>query len=127
MTKYEQAIKYFEEQQKVLDDHRKRGGEFAAEALEHTKTAIEALKKQVPRALTTYQVGIKSGICPTCNNIVTDRVNNNCHLCGQNIAFTASMCIAICCANCKNHSVDGPVCKLYADKVDEIRRIHEEA
>lgn len=46
MTKYEQAIKYFEEYSKVLDDHCKRGGEFAAEALEHTKTAIEALKKQ---------------------------------------------------------------------------------
>lgn len=117
MTKYEQAIKYLEEQLKVLDDHCKRGGEFAA----------EALRKQVPRALTTYQVGIKSGICPTCNNIVTDRINNNCHLCGQNIAFTASMCIAIGCANCQNHSADGPVCKLYADKFDEIRRVHEEA
>lgn len=122
MNKYEAAIAYFKEHKSIL-----AAKNFENEAVEHINTAIEAMKKQVPRALTTYQVGIKSGICPTCNNIVTDRINNNCHLCGQNIAFTASMCIAIGCANCQNHSADGPVCEYYADKVDEIRRIHEES
>lgn len=123
MTKYEQAIKYFEEQLKVLDDHWKRGGEFAAEALEHTKTAIEALRKQMPRAL--HKLDGDYGECRSCK-AYNDKYDNYCMDCGQAIDTRLTECINYGCADCGLHKVDGPVCKHYADKVDEIRRIHEE-
>jgi hypothetical protein len=117
MTKHEQAIKYFEEQLKVLDDHRKRGGEFAAEALEHTKTAIEALRKQVPRAALAAK-------CPACGEFV-DREYDYCD-CGQALDWQATDCIQITCEYCCYPDNKNIVCPRYADKVDEIRRIHEE-
>ena len=126
MTKYEQAIKYFEEQLKVLDDYCKRGGEFAAEALEHTKTAIEALRKQVPRALIGLEIIF--GCCPSCG-IALDGINTrHCENCGQEIDFFVSECISLrTCYKCTRHDINDKVCPYYADKVDEIRRIHEEA
>ena len=123
MTKYEQAIKYFEEQLKVLDDHCKRGGEFAAEALEHTKTAIEALRKQVPRAL--HKLNGDYGECSFCR-VENNKFDDRCMNCGQAIDTALSECINYGCADCVLHTADGLVCERYADKVDEIRRIHEE-
>lgn len=117
MTKYEQAIKYYEEQLKVLDDHCKRGGEFAAEALEHTKTAIEALKKQVPRAQL-------DGVCTKCGSYTHS--DNYCGVCGQVLNHEISKCISKNCFSCHEYSSNGPVCHHYADKGDEIRRLHEE-
>ena len=124
MNKYEKAIRYFEGNSKVFEEHCKRGGDFASEALEHTKTAIEAMKKQVPRALKKYNHIYEEGICPSCG--ADYDMSDYCGVCGQKTSGMLSYCTVVHCADCYEHTFDGPVCKLYADKVDEIRRIHEE-
>lgn len=123
MNKYEKAIRYFEEHLAVLENHCKHGGEFAFEAREHTRAAIKALRKQVPRALVGFCNGI--GDCPTCGRGLDDNTKH-CDDCDQLISPFLSYCVSMRCAECK-HNNSGKVCDLYPDKVDEIKRIHEEA
>ena len=126
MNKYEKAIKYFEEHMKVLDNHCKHGGDFALEAREHTQTAIEALRKQVPRALSRLGDGKDEGYgeCPNCYHGV-DTFANFCECCGSAISGTLAVCISNRCMECPEDTTDR-VCPYYAAKTDEIRRIHEE-
>lgn len=44
------------------------------------------------------------------------------------LPVNTSECVQVSCAECYKHgdNLDGRVCYLYAKKVDEIRRIHEE-
>lgn len=44
------------------------------------------------------------------------------------VPLCAKECVQVNCMECYKHGnrIDGTVCLLYADKVDEIRRIHEE-
>ncbi|MBE6890002.1 MAG: hypothetical protein E7485_08320 [Ruminococcaceae bacterium] len=128
MNKYEKAIRYFEEQCKALEEHCKRGGDFALGALEHTKTAIEAMKKQVPRAGINYKRNSISSDCPNCGHDVIC-INNSvihCLHCGQLITRDITYCVNHKCVRCGKNG-HKRVCPYYADKVDEIRRIHEEA
>lgn len=118
MNKYEKAIRYFEEHLVVLENHCKHGGEFAFEAREHTRTAIEALRKQVPRAM-------RDNRCPTCDSY-NDDGDSICCSCGQVLDPEITGCIAMECIECAENS-EKSVCPFYADKVDEIKRIHEEA
>lgn len=125
MNKYEKAIRYFEEHLAVLENHCKHGGDFALEARDHTRTAIEALRKQVgkvARCINRYDLGL----CPNCG-YQADIYHNYCLNCGQALDPDTAECIKTHCIECPLHSVDGEVCDQYADKVDEIRRIHEEA
>ena len=117
MNKYEKAIKYFEEHIKVLGNHCKHGGDFALEAREHTQTALEALKKQVPRAFMDFK-------CPNCN--IPNDGDNFCFACGQSLSPELTECVSRkCFTECDEYS-DNTVCPFYAAKTDEIRRIHEE-
>ena len=118
MMGIDKAIHFFEEQKAVLEKHLKNGGEFADEALGATEAALMALKKQVPRAA----LGAK---CPACGEFV-DRAFVYCD-CGQAIDWQITDCIHITCENCNLVVDKNKVCKRYADKVDEIRRIHEAA
>lgn len=117
MTAAEKAIRYFEEQRVSLQEHVKRGGEFAKDALEATEEALKALKKQVPRAL-------RDNRCPTCD-LYNDDGDSICCSCGQALDPELTGCIAMECIECAENS-EKSVCPFYADKVDEIRRIHEE-
>lgn len=123
------AVKFFEEQKAVLEKHLKNGGEFAKEALAATDTALEALRKRVPRALTEYNSTFEDGKCPSCGSFFEN--GDFCYVCGQSISKLLSECIKTQCDECvydrcsrKKHS--GAVCEHYADKVDEIIRIHNE-
>lgn len=124
MNKFEKAIRYFEEHLVVLENHCKHGGDFALEARDHTRTAIEALKKQVPRAAGCYPVPA-FGYCPVCGNEV-EYGNDYCSHCGQATSKQLAICVSSQCFECSKHAIGGKVCEQYADKVDEIRRIHEE-
>ena len=116
MNKYEKAIKYFQEHMKVLDNHCRHGGDFALEAREHTQTALEALKKQVPRALRGYE-GIL-GNCPSCGVSLKSNVGY-CNNCGQHIDQGLTDCVNFECEFCFRNR-QKQVCPYYADKVDEI-------
>lgn len=112
-----QAIKELKEQKLSLDRHVTRGATYCADYAEALGMAIAALKKQVPRAA----LGAK---CPNCGELV-DRELDYCD-CGQAIAWTVTDCIQITCKYCCFPDDKNLVCHRYADKVDEIRRIHEE-
>lgn len=116
MNKYEKAIRYFEEHLAVLENHCKHGGDFALEARDHTRTAIKALRKQVPRAFL-------GGGCPNCH--IPNDGDEYCFACGQALSPEITDCVSRYCSECDEYS-GNKVCPLYADKVDEIRRIHEE-
>lgn len=118
MNKYEKAIRFYEESSGVLEEHFTDGA-FKREALEAAQTAIEAIKKQVPRALRNRRV------CPSCGSIC-DEYDGYCVECGQATSMRLTECISGICAWCPLHDPNGKVCEHYAGKVDEIRRIHEE-
>ena len=120
MNKYEAAIAYFKERKAIL-----AAKSFEDEAVEHINTAIEAMKKQVPRTV------IESGAvdwhyCPNCGRVI-DQYDEHCMNCGQAVNVRLTECVSRKCFACRDHTTDGPVCENYADKIDEIRRIHEEA
>lgn len=121
MNKYEKAIKTLEHlaiEPMIFD-----------EELEAIETAIDALKKQVPRARQLLPGRRKHGYCPNCGTHSWDKTNTYCSSCGQYTPVTLSNCIAASCLKCvcKGNATDDKVCERYAAKVDEIRRIHEEA
>lgn len=118
MNKYEAAIAYFKERKSIL-----AAKSFEDEAVEHINTAIEAMKKQIPRSLTAYDGA--EGECRFCGNEIED-VFNYCGDCGQRISKIISECIITHCAECGFDSASGSVCECYSAKSDEIRRIHEE-
>lgn len=119
-----QAIKELKEQKLSLDRHVTRGATYCADYAEALGMAIVALKKQVPRALHSL-IG-DDGLCPSCG-YENENYNSHCVKCGQAISGFLSECIKHGCYSCGLNEADGPVCPRYADKVDEIRRIHEEA
>lgn len=50
------------------------------------ETAIEALKKQIPRKPildVIYPSGIEWYLCPTCNHNNIEKSDSYCHVCGQ--------------------------------------------
>lgn len=118
MNKYEEAIAYFKERKAIL-----AGASFENEAVEHINTAIEAMQKQVPRALKKFVRIYDEGKCPNCDAYYEP--SDYCPSCGQALSLLTSECISKNCVDCYEHTFDGPVCEHYADKVDEIRRIHE--
>lgn len=120
----DKAIHFFEEQKAVLEKHLKNGGEFAKEALEATNTALEALKKQVPRALVGF--GNAVGDCTCCGIALDGTDTTYCDNCGQHIDLFLSGCIARTCYECTRYDINGIVCPYYDEKVDEIIRIHNE-
>ena len=119
MNKYEAAIAYFKERKETF-----AAVNFEDEAVEHINTAIEAIQKQVPRSLALYDGD--GGECRVCDTELAGE-DNYCTDCGQRISRVLTECIAMPCRLCGMHTADGPVCECYACKVDEIRRIHEEA
>lgn len=118
------AIKELKEQKAALDKHIAKGGEYCKEYAEALGMGITALKKEMPRAL--IHVDDEQGMCQICK---TDNEAHNvyCIQCGQAISKTLTYCISTNCIDCKHHEKSARVCEHYADKVDEIRRIHEEA
>ncbi len=120
MNKYEKAIKYFEKRKAE-----KAAMSFEDEAVENINTALEALRKQVPRALDDYTPVYLEGECPTCGRFYNGETY--CGTCGQRVCLQLSECILRRCSECPQCDNFGDrVCENYADKVDEIRRIHEE-
>ena len=117
MNKYEKAIKYFEEHKAKF-----AAMSFEDEAVENIGIAIEALKKQVPRALRGYE-GIL-GNCPSCGVPLESNVGY-CNNCGQHIDQGLTDCVNFECEFCFRNR-QKQVCPHYAAKTDEIRRIHEE-
>ena len=115
MNKYEKAIKYFEEHKAKF-----AAMSFEDEAVENIGTALEVLRKQVPRAA----VG---GMCPNCKTTSVDRELDYCDNCGQALDWVTTDCIHITCEYCCYPDDKSTVCPRYAAKTDEIRRIHEEA
>lgn len=120
MNKYEAAIAYFKERKSIL-----AAKNFEDEAVEHINTAIEAMKKQVPRALKKFVPIYDEGKCPNCGQYYEP--SDYCGSCGQKISLLTSECISKNCVDCYEHTDGSKVCEHYADKVDEIRRIHEES
>lgn len=121
-----QAIKELKEQKLSLDRHVTRGATYCADYAEALGMAIVALERRVPRALEHYDEKNDSrGFCPRCGwrNSGFDKM---CRYCGQIIDPSTSACVSMSCIGCSCNN-DKHVCVLYADKVDEIRRIHEEA
>lgn len=117
MNKYEKAIKFYEENKKVLNEHF-TDGVFKREAMEAAETAIEALRKQVPRAFL-------DGECPNCH--IPNDGDEYCFACGQALSPELTDCVSKkCFSECDEYS-EYRVCPFYAAKTDEIRRIHEEA
>lgn len=101
--------------------------------------AILACKKEVPRSLVKYGKSgyARTGYCSTCGELIcnaytvnsTDRPKKVCDKCGQAYDWQLSHCIHTACKDCEDRylkEIDGSVCKHYADKTDEIMRIHKE-
>ena len=56
------------------------------------ETAIEALKKQIPRKPildVIYPSGIEWYLCPTCNHNNIEKSDSYCHACGQALEWEA--------------------------------------
>lgn len=113
----QEAIKELNEQKAALDKHIARGGEFGKKYSEALGMGIKALEKQVPRAFL-------GGECPNCH--IPNDGDEYCFACGQALSPEITDCVSRYCTECDGYSGD-EVCPLYADKVDEICRIHEEA
>ncbi len=97
--------------------------------------AIGACKKEVPRSLVNYGAYgcARNGYCPSCNNLIstirTTPPEKRCDICGQAYDWQLSRCIHNHCDECQWRSINeltGNVCKHYADKADEIMRLHAE-
>lgn len=118
-----QAIEELKHQKAALDRHIAKGATYCDDYTEALGMAIKALKKEMPRAL--HNLDIDYGRCPFCKES-TSAYDDHCRNCGQAIGTDLTDCVSRSCADCRLHKADGPVCPRYADKVDEIRRIHEE-
>lgn len=126
----EQAIKELNEQKTALDKHIARGGEFGKKYSEALGMGIDLMEREIPRAVVDYDPDPKSdikGYCPKCGVPLWDKHNDRCGACNQAISWRLTECIYNGCEICGRRLLcDDKVCEHYADKVDEIRRIHEE-
>lgn len=133
----EQAIKELNEQKAALDKHIARGGEFCEAYAEALGTAIDLMEREIPRAVVGYNPKATriygsydeddiGGYCPRCGAPLY--VEEECYICRQRISWELTECIYNGCDTCGKRLVSGgKVCEHYADKVDEICRIHGEA
>ena len=126
MTQIEKDIKVMQEYHDTLELHLQRGGDFAADMLSAVKSALKCMKKAVPRALTDCDDDFTYGQCAECGN-TCDEFADCCDECGQRLDWATTKCISRKCISCGLHENGGKVCERYADKVDEIRRIHDNA
>ena len=126
----EQAIKELNEQKAALDKHIARGGEFGKKYSEALGMGIDLMEREIPRAVDNYNPKPESetkGYCPKCGMPLWDKHNDRCGACNQSISWRLTECIYDGCEICGKRLLCGDkVCEHYADKVDEIRRIHEE-
>lgn len=95
--------------------------------------ALKACEYRIGKRVGNYETSgsdCQSGFCPTCggfeSNLHSDCSVTVCRNCGQLLDWQLSRCIVTKCVDCKRHSSDGAVCPHYADKADEIRRVHTE-
>ena len=93
------------------------------EALE---MAVQCMKKQIPRARILNGKVTKNGYCPECGARNWEKTVEYCSSCGQHTPYRLSKCIKTVCYECVRGNAE-KVCEHYADKADEIRRIHESA
>ncbi len=132
-----QAIKELNEQKAALDKHIARGGEFCEGYAEALGMAIDLMEREIPRAVVNYNPKATiidgsydeddiRGYCPRCGAPLY--IGDECYMCRQRISWRLTECIYNGCEICGRRLLcDDKACEYYADKVDEIRRIHEEA
>ncbi len=126
-----QAIKELNEQKAALDRHIAKGATYCDDYAEALGMAIDLMEREIPRAVVDYDTDPKSdikGYCPKCGEPLWDKNGDRCGACNQAISWRLTECIYNGCEICGRRLLcDDKVCEYYADKVDEIRRIHEEA
>ena len=116
-------IRTLQEFHAVLATHSKRGGAYATPMKKAIGTALSCMERHKPIALIKFDIEEYEGICPECGTMC-DTYSKYCNICGQAIDVRLSACIATSCVDCSRNN-GYRVCDYYADKVDEIRRIHE--
>lgn len=74
----------------------KNDNEPIEKSIEHAKTAIEALEKQLPKKVDAKEnfrdfygrLIYYKGFCPNCGFVVDSSKNNHCNACGQKLDWT---------------------------------------